>query len=183
MGEDLQAFTALYERHADAVHRYASRRCDRQTAEEIVAQVFTVAWRRRGSMPEDPVPWLYGVARRAIADQRRGVKRRIRLLERLRAHSAAEPLQGPPGQQLADPALGDALTRIPARDREALLLTYWEELSPEQVAEAMGCSRATLAVRLHRARHRLRKQLEGVSAGPHQTQAHEHSCATGTESI
>ena len=70
--EQIQAISRLYERHAPAVHRYALRRSDPDTAEEVTAQVFLVAWRRRDALPHEPLPWLYGVARRALADQRRG---------------------------------------------------------------------------------------------------------------
>ncbi len=70
--DQLQAMTRLYESHADAVMRYAQRRSDRETAEEVVAQVFLVAWRRRGALPDDALPWLYGVARRALSRAAQG---------------------------------------------------------------------------------------------------------------
>jgi RNA polymerase sigma factor (sigma-70 family) len=179
--DELEAFSALYERHAEAVHRYALRRCDSDTAEEVVAQVFTIAWRRRERLPEEPMPWLYGVARRALADQRRGAVRRRRLYERLRTQSESASESFAP--ELSDGALSLALRRLSPADREVLLLAYWEELSPAELARAMGCSRATLAVRLHRARLRLRKQLEVVESERFQDQGHDHSCVTETESV
>src|SRR5450759_5204461 len=104
-GDELQAVTRLYEHHAGAVHRYALRRSDRETADEITAQVFMVAWRRRSALPDDALPWLYGVARRALADQRRGAARRRRLGERLHSEAVedASPLE------LSDRGLADAL--------------------------------------------------------------------------
>jgi RNA polymerase sigma-70 factor (ECF subfamily) len=180
--EQLRGFTDLYERHAEAVHRYASRRCDRDTAEEVVAQVFAVAWRRRQSIPEEALPWLYGVARRVLSEQRRGERRRRRLYERVRGERAAAPDHDAFAPAPDDAALSEALKLIPALDREALLLTYWEELSPAQVAEAMGCSRATLAVRLHRARRRLRSQIEAADEQRPRRQSHDRSCITETES-
>jgi RNA polymerase sigma-70 factor (ECF subfamily) len=177
--DELQAVARLYERHADAVHRYALRRSDRETAEEITAQVFMVAWRRRSALPEDALPWLYGVARRALADQRRGAARRKRLGQRLRRGAVEEA----PGHVLLDEGLTAALRRLSQRDREALLLRYWEELEPAQIAKAMGCSRATMAVRLHRARLRLRGELEAAGDPPGQDREHEHSCLTGTEPV
>lgn len=178
-GDQLQAFTRLYECHADAVMRYALRRSDRETAEEVTAQVFLVAWRRRTALPDDALPWLYGVARRALADQRRGAARRHRLSERLRGVMVEEFS----ALELRDGGLADALRRLSPVDREALLLRYWEELEPEQVARAMGCSRATMAVRLHRARARLRRELD-VDGDEHvENQEHEHSCVRRTEPV
>src|SRR5450759_30776 len=176
-GDELQAVTRLYEHHAGAVHRYALRRSDRETADEITAQVFMVAWRRRSALPDDALPWLYGVARRALADQRRGAARRQRLGQRLRRGAVEET----PGPVLLDEGLTAALRRLSQGDREVLLLRYWEELEPAQIAQAMGCSRATMAVRLHRARLRLRGELEAVGDQPEEDQEHEGSCLTRTE--
>jgi RNA polymerase sigma factor (sigma-70 family) len=176
-GDELQVVTSLYRRHAGAVHRYALRRSDRETADEITAQVFMVAWRRRSALPDDALPWLYGVARRALAEQRRGAARRRRLSERLRSE-AVEETSTP---ELSDRGLTEALRRLSPADREALLLRYWEELEPAQIARAMGCSRATMTVRLHRARGRLRRELEAGGDLPGLDQEHEHSCVTRTE--
>jgi RNA polymerase sigma-70 factor (ECF subfamily) len=178
-GDELQAVTRLYDRYAEAVHRYALRRSDRETAEEITAQVFMVAWRRRSALPEDALPWLYGVARRALAEQRRGAARRKRLGERLRG----EAIEETPGPVLIDEGLAGALRRLSPGDREALLLRYWEELEPAQIAEVMGCSRAAMAVRLHRARLRLRRELEAVGDQPEKDQEREDACVTGTEPV
>lgn len=166
----------LYQRHAGAVHRYALRRSDQETAEEVTAQVFLVAWRRRSSLPEDALPWLYGVARRALADQRRGATRRQRLEERLRGASDADTV----ALDLDDQGLAEGLQRLSAVDREALLLRYWEELEPAQVAQALGCSRAAAAVRLHRARRRLARELS-VDAARTENNEHERSCGARTE--
>jgi RNA polymerase sigma-70 factor (ECF subfamily) len=178
-GDELQAVTRLYERYAGAVHRYALRRSDRETADEITAQVFMVAWRRRSALPEDALPWLYGVARRALAEQRRGAARRERLGERLRGAAIDET----PGPALLDEELSGALRRLSQGDREALLLRYWEELEPAQIAQVMGCSRATMAVRLHRARLRLRRELEAVGDQPEEDLEHEDACASRTEPV
>lgn len=174
----VEAISRLYERHAAAVHRYALSRSDRETADEVTAQVFLVAWRRRAALPGDTLPWLYGVARRVLADQRRGTSRRHRLHERLRSQ-AFEP---PPRLELPDRDLADALARLSDVDREALLLRYWEELEPVQVARVLGCSRAAAAVRLHRARNRLRAQLEAQQHEATEADQHGASCAVKAES-
>ena len=179
-GEQIQAISRLYERHAPAVHRYALRRSDPDTAEEVTAQVFLVAWRRRDALPQEPLPWLYGVARRALADQRRGASRRVRLRDRL--EGTAVP--GGTELELPDRGLANALGRLSETDREALLLRYWEELEPAQIARVMGCSRAAAVVRLHRARTRLRGALEAQGAGAHQADedGQGHPCVEGAES-
>ncbi len=176
-GDELQAVTCLYERYAGPVHRYALRRSDRETADEVVAQVFMVAWRRRAALPEEALPWLYGVARRALAEQRRGAARRERLGVRLRG----EAVEATPGPALLDGRLSRALRELPQGDREALLLRYWEDLEPAQVAEAMGCSRATMAVRLHRARLRLRRALEAGNDQAEEAKELGDPCMTGRE--
>ncbi|HEY2632828.1 MAG TPA: sigma-70 family RNA polymerase sigma factor [Solirubrobacteraceae bacterium] len=178
-GDQQQEMTRLYEGHADAVMRYAQRRSDRETAEEVVAQVFLVAWRHRSTLPDEALPWLYGVARRVLSEQRRGAMRRRRLHERLRG----EAIEVPPALELRDGRLGEALMRLSDGDREALLLRYWEELEPEQVAAALGCSRATLAVRLHRARARLRRDLDSAAGRKVENEEHGNSCVGRTETV
>jgi RNA polymerase sigma-70 factor (ECF subfamily) len=165
-----EAISRLYETHARAVHTYALRRSNHEVADEVTARVFLIAWRRRQDVPAQALPWLYGVARRVLAEERRGAMRRRALGERLRG-SAVEPNHE---LALADRGLAHALQRLSEPDREVLLLCYWEELDAAALACAMGCSRAALAVRLHRARRRLRRALEGFE--------HEHSCVMGAES-
>jgi RNA polymerase sigma-70 factor (ECF subfamily) len=177
--DSVAAIGGLYESHAAAVHRYALRRSDRDTADEVTAQVFLVAWRRRSEVPEDALPWLYGVARRALADQRRGASRRNKLGQRLRSAAIEEPVE----PVSHDRRLTDALRRLSAGDREVLLLCYWEELEPAQMARAMGCSRAATAVRLHRARRRLARQLELEGATRAGGEEQRHACAGSTEAL
>jgi RNA polymerase sigma factor (sigma-70 family) len=176
--DQVEAISRLYERHAAAVYGYALRRSDRETADEVTAQVFLVAWRRRAALPRDALPWLYGVARRALADQRRGTSRRRRLQQRLRADAAEQQ----PCLDLPDRDLAGALERLSGSDREALLLRYWEELAPAQIARVLGCSRAAAAVRLHRARGRLRVQLEDEHGERAQAEQHGAACAVKAES-
>lgn len=175
----MDAIGRLYESHAAAVHSYALRRSDRETADEVTAQVFLVAWRRRSVVPEDALPWLYGVARRALADQRRGASRRSKLGRRLRSVAVEQP----PELISHDRGLADALKRLSARDREVLLLCYWEELEPAQMAPVMGCSRAAAAVRLHRARRRLARELDRDLARRVDVEEAQQACAGGSESL
>ena len=149
----------LFAKHAGAVRAYALRRIDSASAEETVSEVFLIAWRRLSELPEDPLPWLLACARRVLANQRRATRRRLALLERVAEARDHEPIELD-GAPLGDRALERALAELSEDDRELLLLSAWDRLAPEQLAATLGCSRGTLAVRLHRARRRLAHALE-----------------------
>ena len=171
-----ERFASVYERHAALVLAYARRRIGAAEAEDVLAETFLVAWRRREEVPVDALPWLYAVAGNVLRNRVRSERRRTALSARLAAESArleAESARGgaaPPAPLAADqlpadadapdPRLRAALDRLRPIDREALLLTAWEGLSTERAARAAGCSRATFHVRLHRARKRLAQALE-----------------------
>jgi RNA polymerase sigma factor (sigma-70 family) len=152
---DDAALEALWHDWHRHVLAYALRRADRATAEEVVAETFVIAWRRLDDVPEPPLPWLLGVARRVLANMRRGEQRRAALLERLRRERREVPVaaSGETGRALA------ALATLSERDREALLLHAWEELDHAGAGTVMGCSAASFAVRLHRARERFARAL------------------------
>jgi RNA polymerase sigma-70 factor (ECF subfamily) len=76
-------FELLYAKYAPAVKAYVLRRATAATADDVVAEVFVVCWRRFEEVPVDPLPWLLGVARRVLSTQRRGERRRGALNERL----------------------------------------------------------------------------------------------------
>lgn len=161
-------FGRLYRDQGRAILAYALRRvADPEDAAEVVAETFLVAWRRLDEVPTDARArlWLFGVARRVIANLHRAERRRTRLAERLaeslRTELATRPaLAGEAAEVLrAMGGLGDD-------DRELLLLVSWEELSPGEAAEVLGISSLAARSRLHRARRRLRTLLEqGESAG------------------
>ncbi len=162
---DEAAFTSLYERYYGDVLRYARRRVDEQTARDVAAETFLVAWRRPGQVPgAEPLPWLYAVARNTLGNVLRARARDAALGVRVRAASVA----GAPTVQ-ADHAdavvqnarVADALRRLSMRDQEALQLVAWEDLDLTAAAQVVGCSAATFAVRLHRARRRLNRLLDG----------------------
>lgn len=158
-----KAFEALFVAHYWSVRAYALRR-NAASVEDVMADVFLVAWRRSDSVPEDPLPWLLGVARRVMANQRRAQRRRAALGGRLRtAHSAsdANPPSGTIGEELAA-----ALASLSDLEREALLLVAWEGLEPNRAAKAAGCSDAAFRVRLHRARRRMAARLSDGPTNP-----------------
>jgi RNA polymerase sigma factor (sigma-70 family) len=157
-----ETFERLYREHAGRVKAYGLRRVGSDAAaDEVVSDVFLVAWRRLDSIPSDPLPWLLGVARNVIANRHRS-ERRITALHARIADTDRAPVTDPPGpDDLLD--RGDlvvrALARLPERDRELLMLVAWEGLEPAQLARVLGISRGTANVRLHRARRRLATAL------------------------
>jgi RNA polymerase sigma factor (sigma-70 family) len=165
-----QRFEHLFRENYAAVRGYALRRTAADAAQDAVAETFLVAWRRLDDVPEDALPWLFGVARRVLANQRRSAGRVAALEDRLAA-SAADAGSHEEGVGEAD-ALRSALGCLSERDREALMLVAWHGLSGARAARAAGCSRTAFGVRLHRARRRLAAQL---STEPHPVPANANS--------
>jgi RNA polymerase sigma-70 factor (ECF subfamily) len=143
-------FEACFRDHyADILAFAIRRRPDRQGAEDAASETFAVAWRRRGLIPERPLPWLYGIALRVLANQRRSDRRRARLEGRLAQERAIAADGGDPTEAMARRSgFAAAFARLSEDDREVLRLVAWE-----------GCSHGAFRVRLHRARRRLGKQL------------------------
>lgn len=166
MTTDRERFEELFERCYDALMAYAVRRTpSAEDAADVVSDTFTTAWRRIGELPpgDEARLWLYGTARRTIRNQRRGVRRREALDERLLvhariAHSRSRPAapDGPDGDLVA------AMARLSDADQELLRLVAWEGLDGTQVAQVLGVSPTAARVRLHRARQRLRDRLGQV---------------------
>ncbi len=163
-------FERLYAQHGRAVLAYSVRRAPVDEAADIVAETFLVAWRRLDDVPaEDARLWLYGVARRVLANQQRSERRRQRLADRLRQELPAV-LESVPAPDLQAGAVEAALARLRPEDREVLRLSAWEELTPVEIATVLGVSQVAVRSRLHRARRRLRAALrhtrEPVSPTP-----------------
>lgn len=157
-------FRATYAAHFDAVLGYALRRTDRpEDAADVTAETFVVAWRRRRHVPPEPEtrPWLYGVARRVLANHRRGERRRVALGTRLR-NEVADALRDP-GTWADDVChradVTAAMARLSAREEEVLQLHLWEGLESREIAEVLGVPAAVVRPRLSRARARLRALL------------------------
>jgi RNA polymerase sigma factor (sigma-70 family) len=156
-------FRALFDTHRRLVLGYALRRVDEPAdAADVVADTFLIAWRKLGDVPEGEAAraWLLGVARRVLANQRRGERRRSGLADRLAGELAAVL----PAERVSerDEAVRHALARVSEEDRELLLLAGWEGLSPSEIAVATGTLAVTVRSRLHRARRRLRAELTAL---------------------
>ena len=156
-----ERFEAVYRELYAPICGYTLRRVrDPEDAAEVIAETFGTLWRRFDRCPqgEQLRPWLFGVARRVIANQRRGDRRRSALAERLVASFDAATFEAiaPPGHASA---LARAFAALSDSDRELLSLVAWEGLSRDELATALGTSRAVVRLRLHRARGRLREAL------------------------
>ena len=176
---DQRRFEQLFERHRRSVLGYALRRVDEPAdAADVLAETFLIAWRRLGGVPEgdDARPWLFAVARRVLANQRRGERRRDGLAERLGQELTAQfPAGvlaggGDPAVFGEDDASGrrvrEALAQLTEEDHEILQLAAWEGLTPAEIAVVLGVRSVTARSRLHRARRRLRAQLDATAADP-----------------
>lgn len=151
----VERFRAVYDESYPKIMAYALRRArSREDALDAVAETFVVVWRRLEDVPEDErrLPWVYAVARRVLANQYRSIDRVDKLKTRLMDNRP----------QRADQSFDlvhDALDRLRSSDRELLTMAAWDDLDNSEIAIAMGTSEANVAVRLHRARKRLAKEL------------------------
>jgi RNA polymerase sigma-70 factor, ECF subfamily len=151
-------FRRLHEEHFEAVRRYAWRR-DATTADDVASDTFVVAWRRLAEVPDDARPWLIGVARNVRLNVRRSQRRQEQLTRELSfAHPVTEVAHDAADAELS-PQIAAALGSLAPLDREILLLHAWDELERDEIAVALGCSKANVSVRLHRAKHRFERAL------------------------
>jgi RNA polymerase sigma-70 factor (ECF subfamily) len=162
--DDEQRFTAMYDRYSMRVWAYAASRAGSEAADEVVSETFMVAWRRFADMPSAELPWLLGVARNVMRDAVRAEVRRASLTAELRRWTeepAADVAEGVVDRLV----MLRALAELPDIDREVLTLMAWQGLSPREAARVLGCTAATVRVRLHRARKRLAAVLQAPARG------------------
>jgi RNA polymerase sigma-70 factor (ECF subfamily) len=157
-------FATIFDRHSDAIRRFAVARVGFAAADDVSAEVFRIAFERRDSFDlgaGDALPWLYGIAANLVRRELRGRARGYAALERLGGRREL------PGEPLLDIAsqidaradlleLRDALLTLSMDELEVLLLVAWEQLSPTAAAAVLGIPAETARTRLHRARQRIR---------------------------
>ncbi|MFI6479121.1 RNA polymerase sigma factor [Nonomuraea sp. NPDC050663] len=176
---DPAQFAALFDRHAPALHRYVTRRLGEHLADDVVAETFLAAFRRRAkydvSYP-DARPWLYGIAANLIGRHRRTEVRFYLALARTGvdevAESYADRVEARVTASAAQRDLAGALAVLSPEDREVLLLIAWADLSYEETAAALGIPVGTVRSRLHRARRKTREALGGVDPTAEQEEDH-----------
>ncbi len=158
-------FDELYAANQHQVLGYLLRRTDNtDDAADVFAETFLIAWRRLDDLPvgQQARMWLYGTARRTLANYRRGERRRSALADRLRAdlaHAYLAHAYQPPEFEGEMAEISSAFRRLPEPDRELLALVAWEGLDHGQLAAVLGCSRNAARIRLHRARRKLADEL------------------------
>jgi RNA polymerase sigma-70 factor, ECF subfamily len=157
-------FEGCFREHYARLLAFTLRRVSgREAAEEVVADTFAVAWRRRDRIPAEPLPWLYGIAANVIADQYRSVRRRQDLGLRLVHEARPDAAGADPAESLARrDAFAVAFAQLEEGEREVLRLVAWDGLEVREAARQLGCSQGAFRVRLHRARRKLARRLEAV---------------------
>jgi RNA polymerase sigma factor (sigma-70 family) len=159
VSRDAAWFDQVFAEHATAVHRYFVRRAPSEEAEDLTAEVFTTAWRRRDRIPEGFVlPWLYRTASYVLANHRR--KPTLTLISEYEQDHEHSRSPDPAELVVEDDDVRRALSRLSTRDRTVLMLHAWEGLDGEGLARALGVSRGGAAAALSRARARLREAWE-----------------------
>jgi RNA polymerase sigma-70 factor (ECF subfamily) len=160
MDERAARFEKVYAATYEPILGYALRRCSSpEDAADVVAETFAIAWTRFEEMPagENARLWLYGVARRVLANHRRGELRR-----RLRTTELSNEIAAVGVDPVDASAIGQAFRKLSDDDRELLSLLLWEGLAPSGIAAVLGCSRGAARVRLHRARKRFSQALHSA---------------------
>ena len=162
-------FEAFYRGRYQEIAAYVRRRVADDAADDVIANVFTVAWRRFGDVPGPPQdrPWLFAVARNSISDHNRAQRRWFRLGARLTADAAitARPVAPPGSGYEYEPVLA-AMEALRPAEREALQLVHWEELSHAEAAAVLGCTVNAFELRYRRARHAVRAAVASATAAP-----------------
>ncbi len=151
------SFERAYIQYLPAVSGYLFRRVERQHVEDLAADVFAIAWRRRESVAEgEELPWLYRIAANVVANHRRKQSSGAALLALLRPADSA-----PSAEEIvsADATLAAAWRQLRASDREVLALALVEDLTPADLAVTLGVSVNAATIRVHRARARLAQLL------------------------
>lgn len=174
---DAEAFGRFYRRHEQLILGYAIGHCTNASdVTDVVGETFLAALRSAGRFTDDggdAVPWLFGIARRVVAHQRRTIGRRLRLARKLRALPTLNPDETESVDAAIDaarlaPQLAAALHTLRAKDRELLHLVSRDGLSPAQAGAVLGMNPNTARLRLSRARARLREALtDPSSTDPH----------------
>jgi len=169
---------ALYRAHATAVYRCARTRFGPDDADDVVCEVFVIAWRRIGEVPEYELAWLLRVTRNVMANHLRAGSRRAALTQRV-AGLGPGALPDHAGDVVGRDAVEQVLVRLPERDQEVLRLLVLEDLSIPELAVALGCRPNTASARARRAKARLARvyEAEGRAGAPHEsagTTRHAH---------
>lgn len=163
--EHRAAFTELYDRHERVVYRYAARRLGPMHADDITSETFLVAFSRRESFTGGPDarPWLLGIATTLMHRHTRQEARAWKgMLASDLAHVDVDQIEQADARldaRIVARRLGRALARLPAGDRDVLLLHTFGDLDYAGIGEALTIPLGTVRSRLNRARRKLRAAI------------------------
>ncbi len=162
-----ERFRTLYDAHRLAVFSYFARRFGAESASDLAAEVFTVAWRRIGDVPagDAALLWLYGAARNVGSHHRRRLSRSTRLRLRVASMAPLAVSDEPDASAIRTDELRrvrQAAARLRESDQEILRLAAWEELPHVQIAQLLDVSVAAVDQRIHRAKKRLATEFQRV---------------------
>ncbi|WP_283136916.1 RNA polymerase sigma factor [Rhizohabitans arisaemae] len=168
--DESERFGVIFNTHFEEIHRYVVQRLGPDLAEDVVAETFLTAFRKRSQYDPSRAAvraWLYGIATNLIGKHRR---REVRTLRALGRYGVDPDVPGPEDRVAARvsaeslrPSLAAALAGLPRRDRDVLLLMALAGLSHEEIAGALGIPYGTVGSRLNRARRKLRAVLGGAN--------------------
>ena len=156
-------FLAAYEEHADALFRHCLIRVrDRDHAKDLVQEAFSRTWiyLSQGKKVDYIRAFLYRIANNLIVDASR--KKRSASLDAMMDEDGYEPKDETAREPIDKPALKDALQKLKALDeiyRTAITMRYLDEMSPREIASALGVSENVVSVRIHRGIERLSKMM------------------------
>jgi len=159
----MSRFRILYKSTFSDIYAYATRSLapDQSEIDDVVAEVYLVAWRRIDELPQSPQDrlWLFGVARNVVRSTRRSGNRRLLLVDRIHR----QPRLPFGSSETCDVDVTGALRSLSPKEREVMQLVIWDGLSAVEAAEVLGCSVNVVEVRLHRARKRLARSMPAPS--------------------
>lgn len=144
---------------------YLERRIGVHDAPDVLSEVMTVAWRRAAGLPSDPEQarmWLFGIAKGALANARRGEIRRANLADRLRAITYDQVAVTPPADEGI--SMRSCIDALPPSLAEVVRLVHWEGFSLAEIAHLEEVSPSTVRSRYARAKAMLREMLDESAA-------------------
>ena len=153
-----ERFEALVPALVEPLRRFLARRTDAATADDVLAETLLVCWRRLDDVPDEALPWAYGVARNCLANSQRGVRRQERLAARIAV--VDPPVASAPGpSEGGDADLTEAFAALRDEEVELLRLWAWEQLTASEIATVLDITPNAVSIRLHRAREKLKEEL------------------------
>lgn len=160
--ERRQHFEEIARELVEPLRRFLARRTDPATADDVLADTLLVCWRRLEQMPDDPLPWAYGVARNCLANAERGERRQRRVTAKVAATAVDTVVPGPADGD--DGRVAEAMAALRPEEAELLRLWAWEQLTPGEIATVLAITPNAASIRLHRARQKIADRLRKIDA-------------------